>query len=137
MPFFFIEQVALIKYKYHGHAIGLGGSQETVDEGGRCLGLADGDDQQSLIDVGCKDMTLLGEVNAFADDVVLTVLNLRNKTSPTPARREWSLDGHAVTHGYRISAANAPQTEISLDFTIKQLAIVTKDGVPASCILND
>ena len=82
-------------------------------------------------------MALLGEVDAFADDVVLPVLNLRNKTSPTPARREWSLDGHAVTYGYRVSATNASQPKISFDFTIKELAIVTEDGVPASCILNN
>ena len=43
----------------------------------------------------------------------------------------------SITHSNRIRAANASQTEISLDLTINQLAIVRQDGVPAACILYD
>ena len=130
------EYVHLIKYKYHGYAIGLGGCQETVDERGGGLRTADGDDEQCLIDVGSEDVALLGEVDALADDVVAAVFDFRYPTSYL-----WSLTTHlygdAVAHGHRIGRAYSLDAEIALHFTIKELAIVRQDGVPASSILND
>jgi hypothetical protein len=78
-------------------------------------------------------MALLGEIDTFTDDVVSTVLNLCNKGCSILVRS----DSHTISYGNRIRASNTSQTEITFHLTIKQLAIVKADGVPAACILND
>ena len=128
------EQVGLIEYKYHGHAIGLCRRQETVDEGCGGLRAADGDDEQSLIDIGSKDMALLGEVDALADDVVATVLDFRYPGSWQLAVSCWQLavgcwllavsrgqniDIDAVAYCHRIGRAYPLDAEIALHLTIK------------------
>ena len=123
------EQVGLIEYEDNGHAISLGRSQETVDEGSRGLRIIDSNDEQSLIDISGNDMTLLGEVDALADNVVATVIDVGNPT--------FGINSHTVAYGYGIGTPDAFDTEITLDLTIKELAIVGKDGVPATCILYD
>ena len=124
-----IQLVALIKYKYYRHTIGLSRSQKAVDKGSAGLWTCHSDNQQSLVDVGSEDVTLLGEVDGLADDIVLTILYLRN-----PA---FVVDGDMVAHGHRISGADSLDAEIALHLTIKELAIVRQDSVPASCILNN
>ena len=74
-----IEQVGLVEDEDDGHAIGLGRSEEAVDEGGGGLRIVDGDNQQRLIDIGGDDVALLGEIDALADDVVATVLDVSNE----------------------------------------------------------
>ena len=123
------EYVAFIKNKYHRHTISLSGSQKAVDERGAGLRTYYGNDQQSLIDIGSQYMALLGEVDAFANDIVLAVLNLRNPVAFTHS--------DAIAHGHWIGRADSLDAEITLHLTIKELAIVRQDGVPASCILND
>ena len=131
-----IEDIRLVEHQDHGHAISLGRSQETVDEGGGSLGVDNGNHEDSLIDIGRNDVTLLGEVDALADDVVAAILNLGDEGDPLAAssRRD---DDDPVAYGYGIRAADALQAEVTLDLTINQLAIVRKDGVPTACILND
>ena len=53
------KQVALVEYQCHWNAIGLCTGEETVDEGGGCLGIVHGDNKERLVDVGCDDMALL------------------------------------------------------------------------------
>ena len=122
-----IELVGLVEHQYDRYAIGLGRSQETVDEGSGSLWPLYGDDEKSLVDVGRNDMALLGEVDALADNVVATVVDVGNPT--------FGINSHTVAYGYGIGAPDAFDTEITLDLTIKELAIVGKDGVPAPCIL--
>jgi hypothetical protein len=90
-------------------------------------------------------MALLGEVDAFANDVVAAVIDGGDE-------RCWGLgvwcwvfgvgcwmlggNRNAVTHGHGVGAPNALQPEITLYLTIKQLAIVRADGVPTACILH-
>ena len=73
-------------------------------------------------------MALLGKVDALADDVVTAILNLGD-----PA----IIHHHTITHCHGVRAPNAFDAEVTLHLTIKQLAIVHKDGVPTACILND
>jgi hypothetical protein len=74
-------------------------------------------------------VALLREVNTLTDDIVLAILYLRN-----PA---FVVNCNTVTYGHRIRRANSLDAEIALHLTIKELAIVCEDGVPASSILND
>ena len=129
MAFLVTQHIALIKYKYYGHAIGLSRSQEAVNEGGAGLWFDNGDDQQGLVDISREDMALLGEVDAFADDVVLAVGNLRD-----PA---FFIHSDPVANSNGVSGADSLDTEIALHLTIKELAIVRQNGVPASGILNN
>jgi hypothetical protein len=73
-------------------------------------------------------MTLFGEVDALADDVVAAVFNLNDKAV---------LDFHAVAYGHGIGAPNAAQSEVALDFIIGSQSIVCQDGVPTAGILDD
>ena len=124
-----IEQIGLIEDQNDGHAIGFCRGQETVDEGGGGLGTAHGDDEQCLVDIGSDDVALLGEIDALADDVVTAVVDVDDPT--------FVIDRHTVADGHRVRAPYAFDTEITLYLTIKKLAIVRKDGVPASSVLND
>ena len=122
-----VEQIGLVKDKYYRHAVCFGRSQETVDERGAGLGLADGDNQKCLVDVRCQDVALLREIDALADDIVATIGNLRNPIAFS--------HGDTVANGHRISRADSLNAEIALHLTIKELVIVRQNGVPASCVL--
>ena len=127
------EEVCLVKNQDDWDTIGLSRSEEPVDKGRRGLGVVDCDYEEGLIDIGCNDMTLFGEVDAFADDIVPTVLYVSNEGCSFGIRH----DRDPVAHSNRVRAANPLQPEVSLDLTINQLAIVRQDGVPAASILND
>ena len=129
MALVIVEHVYLIKYKDDGYAVGLGRSQKTVDERGRGLGLGHRNHQQCLVDIGCQDVALLREVDGLTNDVVATILDFRNPI--LVVHRD------AVAYGHRIRRADSLDAEIALYLTIKQLAIVRQDGVPATSILND
>ena len=124
-----IKQISLIENKDDGHAIGFGRGQETVNESGGGLGIVDGDDKQRLIDIGSNDMALLGEIDALADDVVAAVVDVDDPP--------FVIDRDSVANGHGIRAPYAFDTEVALDLTIKELAIVGEDGVPATCIFYD
>ena len=126
--FILVEQVGLIEDEHYRHTVGLGRRQEAIDERGAGLRVGHGDHQEGLIHIGGDDMTLLGEVDALADDVVAAVLDRRDKAP---------IKLYPVAHGHRVSRANALQSEITLYLTIKQLAIVCLDGVPTACVLYD
>ena len=40
-----IELVYLVEYEFDGYSVGFGGGQESVYEGGGCLGVGNGDDE--------------------------------------------------------------------------------------------
>ena len=73
-------------------------------------------------------MTLLGEVDALANDVVAAILDFGDPILV--------VHRNTVAHGHRIRRANSLDAEIALYLTIKQLAIVRQNGVPATSILN-
>lgn len=123
-----IEQVGLVENQDDRHAISLSRSEKTINERGAGLWLHDGDHQECLIHVCCDDMALLGEVDAFSDDVIPAVFNLHNKTIA---------DLNVVAYGYGVRTPYATQAEVAFYLTINKLAIVRTDGVPASCILDD
>jgi hypothetical protein len=104
------------------------------------LGVINGHHQKGLVDIRRKDMTLLREIDALADNIIPSVLNLCNehpsRWSPLPFG-EAQGEVYPVSHSDGVRAANAFQTEIPFDFTIKQLVIVRQDGVPATSILNN
>ena len=57
--FVVVEQVGLVKHQHNWYAIGLGRGQKAVDKGCGSLGPVNGYDEQSLVDVRSKDVTLL------------------------------------------------------------------------------
>jgi hypothetical protein len=73
-------------------------------------------------------MALLGEVDAFADDVVATVFYLYDKSVS---------NFHPVANSNRVGASYATQAEVAFNFTIGSQPIVRKDGVPTAGILDD
>ena len=134
-PFIIIEQVGLIEDEHHWHTIGLGGSQKTVYERGAGLRVCHRNHQKGLVHIRCNDMALLGEVDAFADDIVTAIVDGSDERTATRPSR--ATDSDPVAYGHRVGRANALQAEISLYLTIKQLAIVRPDGVPTACVLYD
>ena len=56
--FFFGEEIYLIKDKDRAHAVGLAGSEETIDEGSGGNRMVNRDDERHLVDVRSEDMTL-------------------------------------------------------------------------------
>lgn len=68
--------VEFVNDDMHGDAVGFGRGQKTVDERGAGFGVVDGDEEQTLVDIGSKDVTLLAEVGGLADDVVAAVLDV-------------------------------------------------------------
>lgn len=58
-----IVEVNLVDDQDGRHVVGLGCGQESIDEGGRGLWMADGHHEQDEIEVGGQDMGLLGEVD--------------------------------------------------------------------------
>ena len=90
-------------------------------------------------------MALLRQVDALADDVVAAVVDVDNPSSLLsplstllfPLSSLLSLDSHAVADSHGVGAPYAFDTEVALNLTVKQLAIVHADGVPAACILDD
>ena len=79
-------------------------------------------------------MAFFAEVRGLTDDVVLPVLQAVDKCRLPIC--PWR-DAHPVANSHGISAPDAFQTEVPLDLTIKKLAVVCPDNVPASCVLND
>ena len=148
-----VKAVGLVEDQHHRDAIGLGGGQETVDEGRGGLGIVDRDHQEGLIDVGGDNVALFGEVLGATDDVVATVFDggdegsrarpfLRPVGSKRPSvergkLRDREAYGDTITDGDGVGGADAFEAEGAFDFTINQLAIVRQDGVPAASIFND
>ena len=74
------EQIGFVEHQNHRHAIRLSRSQKTVDKRCRRLRMRHRDDEESLIEVGGKNMTLLREVLRLAYDIVTPVVNGRDKS---------------------------------------------------------
>ena len=124
----FIIKISLVDDQTYRNPICLCGGKKTVDEDGVGLRVANSDQQESLVKVGCYDVALFGKVGRFADDIVLAVVDLSDETVGHL---------HMVADGYRVCTPYASQTEVPLYFTIGRGAIVEKDGVPRTGILDD
>ena len=103
--FIIIEQVGLIEDKHYRHSIGLSRSQETVYERGAGLRVCHRNHQEGLVHIRCNDMALLGEVDAFADDIVTAIVDGSDERTAT--RPSWGTDSDPVAYGHRVGRANA------------------------------
>ena len=128
----FLIGIRFVEYKVYGDAVGFGRGEETVDEGGRRFGIVDGNYQHALVEVGCQDMRLLGQVRGTADDVVLAVFYLADEGGACGVEN----DVHAVAHGYGIGAAYAFQAEITFYLALYALSLVGLDKVPAAGVFD-
>ena len=113
------EQVTLVEHQHHGNPVGLSRSQETVYEGCAGFRIVDSDNEESLIDIGGNDVTLLGEVGRLTDDIVLRRSSI---AVIHPFRRLCA--PHPVANRHRIGATDTFQAEVSLHLIIDSLAIV-------------
>ena len=101
--------------------------------------MGDSNHKGSLIYIGCNDVTLFAQVAGLADDVVPTIFYLCDikdfflpfASCPLP------LYLYPVANGYGVGATDTTKAEVALHLTIKKLAVVSSDNVPASRILND
>ena len=125
--------VYFVEYKIYGDTIGLGRSQETVDEGGGGFRVVDGNYQHTLVKVGSQDVRLFREVGCAPYDVVAAVFNLGDESSPFAVEH----DLHTVAHRYGVGAAYAFQAEVAFHLTFHAPALVGFHQVPASCIFYD
>ena len=116
----FIEQVGFIKYQDNRHAISLGRSQETIDKSSGCLRVNHRNHQNGLIDISRQNMTLLGEVDTFTNNVITAILDLGNKSRTLVVR----YNSYPIAHGYRVSTTDTFQSKVTLYLTLNQLAIV-------------
>ena len=64
-------------------------------------------------------MALLRQVDALTDNIVATVLDIGNKPTLSPTRREGSPDCDAVANSHRVRAADTFYTKFTLYLTIK------------------
>ena len=133
MQFFFWKYITFIEDDDNRHSIGLSASQESIDEGSRSLRIIHRYHKQRLVYISCQNMTLLTEVRWFTNDIVLAVFDRRDKCRTLLVGNKL----YIIAYSHRIGAADALQSEIALDFTFYQLAIVCLDGVPAACIFNN
>ena len=128
----FIIKISLVDDQTYRYPICLCGGKKTVDEDGVGLRVANCDQQESLVKVGCYDVALFGKVGRFADDIVLAVFYLVYQG------RALLVEGnmHPVTHSHGIRTADALQAEIALYLAGTGWSLVCLDEVPASRILD-
>ena len=81
-----------------------------------------------MVNVGCQDMALLGEIGSLPDDVVFPVVNLADEGC------SFCIDDnfHPVAYGDRISATDAFESEVPLYLTFDVLSVIGVDKIPAS-----
>ena len=76
-------------------------------------------------------MALLGEVGSPSDDIIAAVSYLHYESCFAIGPR---CDAHTVAYSHGIGAANTLQAEVPFHLTLKSLAAVRQDHVPASCV---
>jgi len=78
--FAFIRRVLIhfMKQQRYGNVVGISGDEKAVDESRRCLWSRSCDDEQRLIEIGGDDLRFLREVDRFADDVILSRVDVRD-----------------------------------------------------------
>ncbi len=108
-----IEEVGLVDDDDGRNVVCLGGSEETVDEGSAGLRMLDGDDQNDGIQIGGKDVRLLGEVDGLADDVVAPFLDGVDEGKSLLV----DLVVDDVAHRNGVGGADAFQSEITFYLT--------------------
>ena len=84
--------------------------------------------EHALVEVGSKNVRLLGKVGGAADDVILPVLYLADKGRTFLVQ----YDVHIIAYSHGISASYAFQPEVPFDFTFNLPSVVSPYQVPTS-----
>ena len=92
-----------------------------------------GNEQQSLVDIGRQDMTLLRKIRRFADNIVSSIFDGRDKSRSFLIEDELN----AVAHGHGIGASNAFQPEVSFDFAFDDGTLVGFHRIPTARIFDN
>lgn len=92
------------------------------------------DHEAHLIEIGGKDMSLLGQIARAPDDVVASGL-YRGYVWGVAARSVGDL--HAVAHGHRIGGADTLEAEIALDLASGLAAFVGQNDIRAAGIFDN
>ncbi len=120
MQFVLRQQVGLVENEDNRHAIGLGRSQKTVNKDGACLRMVDRHEEESLVDIRSKDMTLFAQVLRFADNIVAAVFNRRDESRSFLVCNKFN----PVTYGDRVGAPDSLQAKVTLYFAFYHLPVV-------------
>ena len=128
-----VEQVDFVDHECHRHAVGLRRCQESVDEGGGCGGVGEGENQARLVDVGREDACFLREVARTPDYIVLSLFYF----SDVGCAVGIDSDLHAVAHGDRIGSAYPFEPEIAFYAAVDFAAVAGKHSIVASGVFND
>ena len=109
--------------------------QVPVDESRQGNRIIDCDNQKKLIHVGRNDLTLLGEIGGFTDDVVFAGFNFINDPTSATWSRFILLDliPDSVAHGNRIGGSHPFHAQLPLDTAVNHFIVIVFDRIPASC----
>ena len=102
--------------------------RETVYKGSGGIGIVHCHYEYALVEIGGKNVRLLGKVGGATDDVILSVLYFADKGRTFLVQ----YDFHIVTHSYGVGASYAFQPEVPFDFAFDVPSVVSPYQVPAS-----
>ena len=117
-----------VEYNLDGNTVCLGRGEKTVYKGSGGLGIVHRHYEHALVEVGSKNVRLLGKVGGAADDVILPVLYLADKGRTFLVQ----YDVHIIAYSHGISASYAFQPEVPFDFTFNLPSVVSPYQVPTS-----
>ena len=91
-----------------------------------------GNNQKSLINIRCNDMTLLAQILRLTYYIVSTFLDGINE------RRTFLIADypHPVANSNRICTADSLQTEIAFYLAFHNFTIISLHSVPATCVFD-
>ena len=128
VQFLFIVGIHFVEYNLDGNTVCLGRGEKTVYKGSGGLGIVHRHYEHALVEVGSKNVRLLGKVGGAADDVILPVLYLADKGRTFLVQ----YDVHIIAYSHGISASYAFQPEVPFDFTFNLPSVVSPYQVPTS-----
>ena len=127
-------QVGLVEDQYYRNPVSLSRCQVAVDESGGGYRIRDSGDQEGLIDIGCDDMGLLGEILGSPDDVIFPFMDFINQ--PQGNRTIQAIPGEVfksnpVAHSDRACCFQTFDPQIAFDFAFKDFTGFRLDCKPA------
>ena len=102
--------VYFVEDQLYWHTIGLSGSKKTVNKNSGGNRIVDRHDQHRLVHIRSNDMRLFGQIGSTADDVVLSLFDLGDKSGPFGI----DIDIDPVPDRNRIGGTNIFQAKNSL-----------------------
>ena len=111
-----VIEVRLVEDDTGRYMVGFGGDEQAVDEAGRSARQRQRRDYAELVDVRGYDVSLLGELGGFADDVVAAVEHVVYHAGSVVLKQEF----HLVAHGHGVGLFVASQTVVASQTAVER-----------------